>query len=363
MKRDWRSFKFWHSAAQWFLGGIGLVFVTYVCFLLRQDIHVAAFGYLILILLLALVGDFIGSVVVCIAAAGCLSYFFAPRLFSFQVDDPADALAIAAFLIISFLVNGLILQRKRAEEKLREAQADHAHAMRVSTLGELTASIAHEVTQPLAAVITNSETCLRWLDRETPDLDAARRAAKRIIKHGKRAAEVIQRVRALSKKADPQKAPLDLNDVVKEVIPLVQRELVSHRVSLRMELASALPLVLGDRVQLQQLVINLMINGIEAMQPVTDRPRELVIRSQQGEANQILVMVEDCGVGIPAKNADQLFKAFFTTKSGGMGMGLSICRSIIEAHEGRLSASGNVGPGATFQFALPACADQPEPCM
>jgi signal transduction histidine kinase len=165
---------------------------------------------------------------------------------------------------------------------------------------------------------------------------------------------VIRRVRALLKKTEPQMAPLDINNVVNEVIALVQREVFSHRVSLRMELAPALPAVLADRVQLQQVLINLVINGMEAMQPVTNRPRQLVIRSRQDEADQVLVMVTDCGVGISAENADQLFNPFFTTKSGGMGMGLSICRSIIEAHGGRLSASGNVGPGATFQFTLPA---------
>jgi signal transduction histidine kinase len=165
---------------------------------------------------------------------------------------------------------------------------------------------------------------------------------------------VIRRIRALSKKTDPQMAPLDINGVVNEVIALVQREVLSHKVSLRMELAPAVPAVLADRVQLQQVLINLVINGIEAMQPVADRPRQLVIRSRQDEADQVLVTVTDCGVGISATNADQLFNPFFTTKSGGMGMGLSICRSIIEAHGGRLSASGNVGPGATFQFALPA---------
>ena len=156
-----------------------------------------------------------------------------------------------------------------------------AHVTRVTTLGELTASIAHEVNQPLAAVVANAEACLRWLDRETPDLDAARRSVEWIINDGNRASEVIRRVRALANKTDIEKVPLDINDVVREVIALVQRELTSHQVSLRMELAPALPMVLADRVQLQQVIINLVMNGIEAMQSVTDRPRELVIRSRQ----------------------------------------------------------------------------------
>jgi signal transduction histidine kinase len=168
---------------------------------------------------------------------------------------------------------------------------------------------------------------------------------------------VIRRVRALAKKSDIETAALDINDVVREVIALVQRELIRHLVSLRLELATALPMIPGDRVQLQQVIINLAMNGIEAMQSVTDRPRELVIRSRRDETQQVSVSVTDCGVGIAAENADRLFKAFFTTKSSGMGMGLSICRSIIEAHGGRLWVTANLPYGATFQFTLPASAN------
>jgi C4-dicarboxylate-specific signal transduction histidine kinase len=209
------------------------------------------------------------------------------------------------------------------------------------------------VNQPLAAVVANAAACLRWLDREPPDLAAARRSVEWVISDGNRASEVIRRIRALANKADMEKLPLDLNDVVREVIVLVQRELSNHGVSLRTEFASAPLSVLGDRVQLQQVIINLVMNGIEAMQPITEQPRELVIRSRRDEEQQPCVSVSDCGVGISAENANRLFNAFFTTKSSGLGMGLSICRSIVEAHGGRLSARPNEKVGATFQFILP----------
>jgi len=180
---------------------------------------------------------------------------------------------------------------------------------------------------------------------------------KWITKEANRASDVIQRVRALANKSSIEKVPLDINDVVREIIALVQRELISHQVSLRTELAPALPMILGDRVQLQQVVINLVMNGIEAMQSITDRPRELVIRSRPDETPRVLVSVTDCGDGISAENKDRLFNAFFTTKSSGMGMGLSICRSIMEGHGGRLWATANVPHGATFQFTLPVNAD------
>src|SRR3984893_14457551 len=259
---------------------------------------------------------------------------------------------------VAFIID--MTDRKRAEEKLRaseqrllDAQMELAHLTRVTALGELTASIAHEVNQPLAGVVANAESGLRWLRRETPDLDAACRSLEWIIDDGHRASEVIRRVRSLANKASVEKLPLDVNDVAREVIALVQRELTSHRVSLRTELAPALPMILGDRVQLQQVIINLVMNGNEAMQAVMDRPRELVIRSRQDGAQQVLLSVTDCGVGISVENADRLFNPFFTTKSSGMGMGLSICRSIVQDHVGRRWATANVPHGATFQFTVP----------
>jgi PAS domain S-box-containing protein len=255
-------------------------------------------------------------------------------------------------------------ERKRAEENLREserrnreAQAELAHASRITVLGELTASIAHEVNQPLAGIVTYGDASLRWLGHDPPQLDQARSAVEQMIGSARHASDVIARIRALSRKGALESVRFDINQAIEDVIALVQRELTSHQVSLRMELAPALHLITGDRVQLQQVLINLVMNGIEAMQSVTDRPRELVIRSSQDETQQVLVSVTDCGTGIFAEDTDRLFNPFFTTKSSGMGMGLSICRSIMEGHGGRLWAMANVPHGATFQFTLPVNAD------
>jgi PAS domain S-box-containing protein len=246
-----------------------------------------------------------------------------------------------------------IIRADQAEQALRKAHAELAHVTRVTMLGELTASIAHEVNQPLAAVIANAEACLSWLDRNPPDLDAARRSVEWIVEDANRASEVIRHVRALAKKTGIEKALLDINDVASDAMALVQRELSSHGVLLKLELAPDLPRIFGDRVQLQQVIINLAINAAEAMESVAGRPRELTIRSGRRDLDKVFLSVADSGVGIPDTDAERVFAPFFTTKSSGMGMGLSICRSIVEAHEGRLSASRNEGDGATFQFALP----------
>ena len=243
---------------------------------------------------------------------------------------------------------------KRAEEAVQEAQAALAHVTRMATLGELTAWITHEVNQPLTGIVTNGAACLRWLDKAPPALDEARRSVEDMISDARRASEVIHSIRTLSKKTDAEKVPLDINDVVREASRLVQREAITHGASLRLELAQELPSILGDRVQLQQVIINLVINAIQAMASVTDRPRILLIRSQQSEDGRVLVAVRDSGTGIEAESVNKLFKAFFTTKPSGMGMGLSICRTIIEAHSGQVSAANNSGPGATFQLILPS---------
>jgi len=246
-----------------------------------------------------------------------------------------------------------LTDRVRESEALQEAQAELAHVTRVMTLGELTASIAHEVNQPLAAIVADANASLNWLAASPPDLGRVREALDAIVKDGHRASEVIQRVRQLATKTSPQKARLDLNDVIRDVVPLIGTEMRSHEVSLRIDLAPAVPPVLADRVQLQQVLINLVMNGIEAMASIDGRSRELVIRSQPGDDDHVVVAVQDAGVGIDAQKTDQLFSAFYTTKPDGMGMGLSISRSIIAAHGGRLWATPNPDHGATFHFALP----------
>jgi NO-binding membrane sensor protein with MHYT domain len=286
-------------------------------------------------------------------------YCSRPSLNEAQVNASVDqtnlALAVAGitFLILAFASVASLFERQRAEEALQKAQAELAHVSRLMTLGELTASISHEVNQPIAAVVTNSQVCLRLLGLETPRPDDVRAAVERIVRDANRASEVVQRIRALAKRSEPQMLSLDINEVIREATLLVQREVLSHGVSLRMELSSALPAVLGDRVQLQQVIINLLINGIEAMAPITDRPREILIRSQQHEAGEVLVAVLDSGIGIDSETAEKLFSAFFTTKPSGMGMGLSISRSIIRAHGGKLWVSPNADHGAAFQFTVP----------
>jgi PAS domain S-box-containing protein len=260
-----------------------------------------------------------------------------------------DSERVEAALVISRDLTEHVL----ASEALREAQMELAHVTRMTMMGEITASIAHEVNQPLAAVTTNGNACLRWLAREPPNLEEARECLKRIIRDGNRASEVIARIRTFLRKAEPQKARLAVNDVVGEVIALADSELRRHRVALHTDLAADLPPVLADRIQLQQVLLNLLLNGMEAMRTVLDRPRELIVRSQKEEAETIRVAVQDAGTGIAPQDLERIFTAFFTTKPAGLGMGLAISRSIIETHGGRLWATPNAGPGVTVQFTLP----------
>jgi C4-dicarboxylate-specific signal transduction histidine kinase len=241
-----------------------------------------------------------------------------------------------------------------AELALQEAQAELAHVARALTVGELATSIAHEVNQPLAAIVTNAEACLRWLSGKTPSLREAEESLALIVRDGNRASEVIRRIREFLKKDSQQYEMLDINNVVKEAVALGRAELTKGQVGLRIELSNELPPVRGDRIQLQQVILNLMMNGREAMASIADRPRELSVISGKSGLDSIVVAVRDSGAGIEGQKVDQMFDAFFTTKPTGLGMGLSISRSIIEAHGGRIWAALNEDQGLTVQFSLPA---------
>ena len=248
-----------------------------------------------------------------------------------------------------------VTDRKRAEEereRLRRLEDELAHINRVSMMGELAASLSHELKQPIAAAITNANTCLRWLKRDQPEIDEAREAVIRIVQDGNRAAEIIDRLRSLYKKGAPaERVLVDVNEVAREMLVLMRSEANRYSIPMRTDLAPELPRVTADRVQLQQVFLNLMLNGIEAMK---DTGGELTITSQRGRDGYLLISVSDTGVGLPPGKADQIFDAFFTTKPHGSGMGLAISRSIIESHGGRLWASTNTGPGTTLYFTLPA---------
>jgi PAS domain S-box-containing protein len=297
----------------------------------RERLH-AAFGFPIL-----LGGDVLGVM----------------EFFSHEIRQPEQELLNMMAILGSQI--GQFIERKRAEEALHKTQAELTHVTRVTTLGEMTASIAHELNQPLGAVVNNASACLRWLAAN--NLEEARQSAALIITDGHRAGEIISRIRALVKKAPPQKDWVSINETILEVIALTRNEVQGNRVALQTQLSSDLPLILGDRIQLQQVILNLIINAIEAMSGVAENPRELLIGSAKDEPRGVRVAVRDSGPGLDPESLNHIFTAFYTTKPQGMGMGLAICRSIIEAHSGRLWASPNDGPGATFQFTLPAGAE------
>jgi PAS domain S-box-containing protein len=247
-----------------------------------------------------------------------------------------------------------VSEQKRSEDALRDAQADLVHVARLTTMGELVASIAHEVNQPLMAIVTNAETCLRWLGRDQPDIGEARNAAERIVRNGYRAGEVIRSIRALARKSPSEMAELDINGVIENILELMRVELTRHDVSVEADLRNGLATIMGDRVQLQQVMMNLIMNGIEAMSGLERRRRVLHVSTRLDGDGSVLVAVEDSGMGLDPANGDRLFDPLFTTKREGLGMGLSISRSIVEAHGGRLWASPRLPHGAIFQFALPA---------
>jgi C4-dicarboxylate-specific signal transduction histidine kinase len=245
-----------------------------------------------------------------------------------------------------------VTDARRADDSLRKAQADLAHVNRVTTMGEMAASLAHEVNQPIAAASINAASCLRYLKRDQPDIDGAGRAAARMVADVTRAADVIGRVRLLFRKGTPVQEPVDINEIIREMVMLLGNEAEQNSISVRTQLAMDIPTVMGDRVQLQQVLMNLMINGIDAMKNI-EGARQLILNSGMDEDGRLVVSVQDSGPGLPVDHVDHIFTAFFTTKSYGTGMGLSISRSIIESHGGHLRAINNPSQGACFQFTLP----------
>jgi len=368
-----RTDRFWRTAAECLLASIGLGVLTFAAFRLHASPSMAILFFFFFIVLISQWVSFFTSVVVSILAVLSFNYFFAKPLFSLRVSETVDIVAVVTFSISALVITRLIsrvkertaelqqtneqlqaemAERRRAEEAYSKAQAELAHVTRIMTIGELAASIAHEVNQPLSGVVINGNTCVRWLAGDSPNLDEAREAARRVVRDGKRAGDIIDRIRTLATKTGTAKGRLDMNEAVQEVVALARGELRRNSVTVRTELTADLAPVLGDRVQLQQVVLNLVMNGVEAMSVVGGRPRELFIRTQNDEADQVRVTVQDSGMGLDPESMEQIFDAFYTTKSGGMGMGLSISRSIVQNHGGRLWAVANDGPGTAFQFTV-----------
>lgn len=299
-----------------------------------------------------------------------VEYFFVPPAHSFSISATAEAY-FAAFVLCALAASWISSAKKKSEDALQEAldhlevrvsertaellktQTELAHLSQVLSMGELTASIAHEINQPLTAVVTQGHACVEWLSADPPNLEKARRTVERIIQDGTRAGATISRVRALFKKEVPVKDWLDVNDVVHELTTFLREEAVRRGIHMKTDLVPGLPKVKADRVQLQQVLLNLLMNGMDAMDNVTDRRKELVVVARVEEAN-VVVRVEDSGKGLDAQTAERVFVPFFTTKPHGVGLGLSLSRSIIEAHEGKLWASARPAGGAVFQFTLPA---------
>ncbi|MBR0716572.1 MHYT domain-containing protein [Bradyrhizobium liaoningense] len=270
------------------------------------------------------------------------------------LDRTPLALAIAGFVLADLAaLFASVLKRKRADEALRQTQADLAHIQRVTAMGELAASITHEVMQPLGAGVNNAGAALRFLNAQPPHLDEVREALGCAINDGMRAAEIIGRIRTLMKKQPPRKDALEVNEAIVEVIALTRGEVMKNNVSVQTQLAEGLPLIQGDRVQLQQVILNLIINAVQAMSGVSEGSRGLLIGTGKDASGGVIVAVQDSGPGLNPESFERLFDSFYTTKPGGMGMGLSICRSIVEAHGGRIWATPNAGPGVTMQFTLP----------
>jgi signal transduction histidine kinase len=336
-------------------GACGVLFLSAACFWLESGLTTAALTLLILLTLMSLLGNFAVSVFLAVVAWVCLNYFFVSPRFSLRMADTTDVVTLLAFLTTSIVITGLSVRvRRLANAKLEQTRADLARLARVASLGELTASIAHEINQPLAGVVSSGNACHRWLTSDPPNVDRALQSVERIVNDANRASQIIERVRNLSKNTPPEKSPVNINELILEILSLAHAEMEQHAISLRTQLSDDLPVVHADRVQLQQVILNLIINAVEALNEPELNPRDLCVHTKRNDPAQVLVQVSDSGKGLDPEKARHIFDAFYTTKREGMGMGLAISRGIIEAHGGRVWAMPNEPRGAILQFTLPS---------
>lgn len=353
LMHGWRS-QHWLSIAVCLSGIAALLALAFVCVWLKLDFATAGFLLLIGIVLVSTQASFFSSVILSVVAVGCLTYFFSPPLFTFHVERHENLIALFAFLTTSIIITGLSAKiRKLSEEEAKRTRAELTRYARVAILGELTASIAHEVNQPLAGVVSSGEACRRWLANQPPNLERATRSVERIIRDADQASKVLQRVRNLVKNTPPERTAVIASEAIREVIVLTRSDARQNQIRLETQFADDLPSVWVDPIQLQQVCLNLIVNAIESLKSVRDGPRDLLVRAEKDSGGDVLVTISDTGSGLDSENPEEIFRAFFSTKPDGMGMGLAVSRSIIEAHGGRLWVSGNLPRGAKFQFTLP----------
>jgi C4-dicarboxylate-specific signal transduction histidine kinase len=343
----------WFPSALRALGAVTLILFSYVAVLSGFDFDDGRFWLLAAVIVVSVLGDYITSIALSLVAAGCLAFFFAPPILSFRVQEEQDLLALIAFLATSMVVTSLAVKARRiSEDELFQTRAELARFGRVAVLGELTATIAHEINQPLAGLVSSSNACRRWLLNQPPNIDRANQSLDRIIRDADRAAMVVERVRSMAKNRPPQNVAVNVREAIREVILITRGEVERNQITLESKFVDDIILIWADRVQFQQVCLNLIVNGIEALKKVSS-PRALVIAAEGDARDHVTVTVADTGAGIDPKNLRDIFNAFFTTKPDGMGMGLAIRRSIVEAHGGRLWASANAPQGAKFQFTMP----------
>jgi len=336
------------------IGAAALILFSYVAASSGFDLDDGRFWLLAAVVMASLLGDYVTSIALSIVAVGCLVFFFAPPKFSVRVEQEEDLSAVIVFLAMSMAITTCAVKVRRiSEEELLQTRAELARFGRVAMLGELTASIAHELNQPLAGLVSSSDACRRWLLNQPPNIDRATQSLERIVRDADRATMVVERVRSMAKKRPTQKAAVDVREAVREVILITRGELERHQIGLESKFVDDVILVWADRVQFQQVCLNLIVNGIEALKNVVTGPRILVVGAERDAHNHVTVTVADTGAGIDPKNLGNIFNTFFTSKPDGMGIGLAISRSIVEAHGGRLWASANVPQGAKFHFTMP----------